>query len=267
MRPTSDDAPTAPLPDLTEFFTWSAADDPHPYAPPATDLAASGTARSESVSSQTSDRGASFDPTTAITPIRRPPRMQRPLVILWSIFAVVATIAVVLWVILLWPSPEPPEATNAPTASDDTTTAAAELLRRNLPPGYRPSDCTATTEPPPAIAGVRCGPHPAIAEATTAHYTLYDATADLNAAFTDVTPSTTAQVCPGADGGYQSPGAWRRNANPEIIAGTLLCGTNQASQPMVAWTTTSTLVLATIRADTPQTPTLQQLYTWWSSHS
>ena len=123
MRPTSDDAPTAPLPDLTEFFTWSAADDPHPYAPPATDLAASGTARSESVSSQTSDRGASFDPTTAITPIRRPPRMQRPLVILWSIFAVVATIAVVLWVILLWPSPEPPEATNA----------ASKLSARPLP--------------------------------------------------------------------------------------------------------------------------------------
>lgn len=267
MRPTSDDAPTAPLPELTGFFTWSAADDPHPYPPPATDLAASGAARSESVSSQTSDLGASVDQRVAITPIRRPPRMQRPLVILWSIFAVVATIAVVLWVILLWPSPDPPEATNTPEAAPDTTTAAAELLRRNLPPGYRPSDCTATTESPPALAGVRCGPHPAIAEATTAYYTLYDAAADLDAAFADVIASTTARVCPGADGGYQSPGAWRRNASPEIVAGTLLCGTNQASQPMVAWTTASTLILGTIRADTPQTPTLEQLYTWWSSHS
>ena len=55
--------------------------------------------------------------------------------------------------------------------------------------------------------------------------------------------------------------------NPETVAGTLLCGTNQDSQPMVAWTTTSTLLLATIRADTPQKPSLEQLYTWWSSHS
>lgn len=267
MTPTSDDPPTGPLPELTGFFTWSAADAPHPYPPPATYLASSGAARDQSVISQKSDLGASVDQTIAITPIRRPPRMQRPLVILWSIFAVVATIAVVLWAILLWPSPDPPEATNSPAAAADTTTAAAELLRHNLPPGYRPSDCTATTEPPPAIAGVRCGPHPAIAEATTAHYTLYDATADLDAAFADVTASTTAKVCPGADGGYQSPGAWRRNANPETVAGTLLCGTNQDSQPMVAWTTTSTLLLATIRADTPQKPSLEQLYTWWSSHS
>ena len=264
MTPTSDDPPTGPLPELTGFFTWSAADAPHPYPPPATDLAASGAARSESISSQTSGRGASFGPTPAITPIRRPPRVQRPLVILWSIFAVVATIAVVLWVILLWPSPDPPEATNSPAAAADTTTAAAELLRRNLPPGYRPSDCTPTVEPAPTLAGLRCGPHPAIAEATTAHYTLYDATTDLDAAFAEVTSSTTATVCPG---GYQSPGAWRRNASPERVAGTLLCGTNPAGQPMVAWTTASTLVLATIHADTPQTPTLEQLYTWWSSHS
>ena len=267
MTPTSDDAPTGPLPELSQFFTWSAADDPHPYPPPATDLGVSAAAHGTSVSAQDSHLGASFDHTIAITPNRRQPRMQRPLVILWSIFAVVATIAVVLWAILLWPSPDPPEATNSPAAAADTTTAAAELLRHNLPPGYRPSDCTATTEPPPAIAGVRCGPHPAIAEATTAHYTLYDATADLDAAFADVTASTTAKVCPGADGGYQSPGAWRRNANPETVAGTLLCGTNQDSQPMVAWTTTSTLLLATIRADTPQKPSLEQLYTWWSSHS
>ena len=264
MTPTSDDAPTGPLPELSQFFTWSAADDPHPYPPPATDLGVSAAAHGTSVSAQDSHLGASFDHTIAITPNRRQPRMQRPLVILWSIFAVVATIAVVLWVILLWPSPAPPQTTSAPDTATDTTTVAVELLRRNLPPGYRPSDCTPTVEPAPTLAGLRCGPHPAIAEATTAHYTLYDATTDLDAAFAEVTSSTTAKVCPG---GYQSPGAWRRNANPEIIAGTLLCGTNQASQPMVAWTTTSTLVLATIRADTPQTPTLQQLYTWWSSHS
>ena len=97
MTPTSDDPPTGPRPELTGFFTWSAADAPHPYPPPATDLAASGAARDQSVSSQKSDLGASVDQTIAITPIRRPPRMQRPLVILWSIFAVVATIAVVLW--------------------------------------------------------------------------------------------------------------------------------------------------------------------------
>lgn len=38
IRVQPDDAPTAPLPELSQFFTWSPTDDPTPYPPPATDI-------------------------------------------------------------------------------------------------------------------------------------------------------------------------------------------------------------------------------------
>lgn len=273
---TDDDAPTGPLPELSQFFTWSPTDDPNPYPPTLTDItpasftgdpglpetrAAPGVHRAKA---QGSTPGKSFPKATGVTPAPRAHGSRRPLVILWSIFAVTATIAAVLWSILLWPSPGAEEAITSPPEPEPTTTVEADRLQRSLPPGYPAHACTPIAHPAPALARLQCGPHPALPDATTAHYTLYEAAADLDAAFTEVVAATALEICPG---GYQSPGAWRRNATPELVAGTLLCGTNQAAQPTVAWTTASTLVLATISADTPESPTLAQLYTWWSSHS
>ena len=279
IRVQPDDAPTAPLPELSQFFTWSPTDDPNPYPPPGTDIppvaagatslterpalpATSAAPRVEPVRARRSKLGVSVTKATGATPTRRKPRVGSPPVVLWSIFAVVTTIAAVLWSILLWPSSDSTTMTTSP--HEPTTTAEVERLRRSLPPGYPPQACAPIPHRVPALAALQCGSHPAIPAANTAHYTLYEVTTDLDTAFTAVTAATAPQVCPG---GYQSPGAWRRNASPELVAGTLLCGTNQAAQPTVAWTTESTLVLATINADTPQFPTLAQLYTWWSTHS
>jgi hypothetical protein len=68
--------------------------------------------------------------------------------------------------------------------------------------------------------------------------------------------------CPNS---IQSPGPWRRNASPQEIAGTLVCGLSH-EQPQVMWTNDAELVLNAVRAG-PEGPTLDQLYAWWSNHS
>ncbi len=69
-------------------------------------------------------------------------------------------------------------------------------------------------------------------------------------------------ICPG---NIQSPGPWRRNATPEQVSGTLVCGV-QRDIPTVAWSDDQRLLLAVVRSDPPG-PALDQLYAWWSSHS
>ena len=68
--------------------------------------------------------------------------------------------------------------------------------------------------------------------------------------------------CPG---NIQSPGPWRRNATPQLVAGTLVCGFDENTST-VAWTTDSQLLLSEIQSG-PQGPNMVQLYAWWSSHS
>jgi hypothetical protein len=69
-------------------------------------------------------------------------------------------------------------------------------------------------------------------------------------------------TCPG---NIQSPGPWRRNATPQQISGTLVCGVLQ-NRPTLAWTDDVALLLGVVRAD-DKGPTLDRLYAWWSSHS
>jgi len=69
-------------------------------------------------------------------------------------------------------------------------------------------------------------------------------------------------VCPGD---IQSPGPWRRNARPELVVGTLVCGM-QGDVPTVAWTDNERLAISVVRGE-PAGPGLDQLYAWWSSHS
>ncbi|WP_342314758.1 hypothetical protein LIX17_25170 (plasmid) [Mycobacterium avium subsp. hominissuis] len=49
------------------------------------------------------------------------------------------------------------------------------------------------------------------------------------------------------------------------MAGTLFCGT-RAGQAAVVWTTDAQSLLNVTEAG-PQGPTLDQLYTWWGTHS
>ncbi|PJE00932.1 MAG: hypothetical protein CK429_35820, partial [Mycobacterium sp.] len=60
-------------------------------------------------------------------------------------------------------------------------------------------------------------------------------------------------------------GAWRRNAAPTKVAGTLFCGT-RAGQAAVVWTSDAQSLLNVTEAGA-QGPSLDQLYAWWGTHS
>jgi serine/threonine-protein kinase len=70
-------------------------------------------------------------------------------------------------------------------------------------------------------------------------------------------------VCPG---NIQSPGPWRRLANPTVTQGTVFCGIAGA-RPLVVWTNDAELLLARTQSDNPDGSGLDQLYTWWGLHS
>lgn len=178
-----------------------------------------------------------------------------------SVAALVLTIAtLIIWL----PTPSP---TPNPTTTPSPTTAPADLTARLthlLPAGYPAGTCTPTPTSDSAIATtITCGPNRDPGGPTDAVYTLYhDATA-LHDAFQNVMATATTEVCPGR---IQSPGPWRKVANPAITQGTVFCGTRD-DRPTMAWTVDSQLLLANIQSHPPANPDLDQLYTWWSTHS
>lgn len=157
-------------------------------------------------------------------------------------------------------------ATSAAGASEPTTTvspaeAKARLLKL-LPSGYPPNTCTSTTPTGGAIAEMTCGRNVDVDGPPTATYSLFPDTAVLRQSFGDTVDATNVVTCPGR---IQSPGAWHRTATPDKTAGTLLCGIRQGS-PVLVWTNDANLVIGSLRTER-NTSTLEQFYTWWSSHS
>ncbi len=148
-----------------------------------------------------------------------------------------------------------------PTTTVSSTEAQARLLKL-LPSGYPQDACTASAPTGGAIAEVTCGRNTDLDGPPAATYALFpDATA-LRQSFDSTVQATTVVNCPGR---IQSPGAWHRTATPDKTAGTLLCGMRQGS-PVLVWTNDANLVIGSLRTER-NTPTLEQFYTWWSSHS
>ncbi len=148
-----------------------------------------------------------------------------------------------------------------PTTTVSSAEAQARLLKL-LPSGYPQDTCTSTTPADGAIAEVTCGRNTDLDGPPAATYALFpDATA-LRQSFDNTVQATTVVTCPGR---IQSPGAWHRTATPDKTAGTLLCGMRQGS-PVVVWTNDANLMIGSLRTER-NTPTLEQFYTWWSSHS
>jgi hypothetical protein len=176
----------------------------------------------------------------------------------------VLAIGLAAW--LFWPSSDAGESSN--TAPPPTTTEkpadteAQAKLQRLLPPGYPSSSCKQVDPPKDALAQVDCTQNADTDGPPSATYTLVRDRAALQAAFDVVTRGTGVVNCPG---NIQSPGPWRRNATPQQISGTLVCGL-QETRPTLAWTDDIALLLGDVRADA-KGPTLDQLYAWWSSHS
>lgn len=148
-----------------------------------------------------------------------------------------------------------------PTTTVSSAEAQARLLKL-LPSGYPPDSCTPSTPAGGAIAEVTCGRNTDLDGPPAATYALFpDATA-LRQSFDNTVQATTVVTCPGR---IQSPGAWHRTATPDKTAGTLLCGMRQGS-PMLVWTNDANLMIGSLRTER-NTPTLEQFYAWWSSHS
>ena len=179
--------------------------------------------------------------------------------------AIAAVIIAILAVWLLWPSPQAPEpsASAAPSSTPSPVNSQAQQrLRAELPPGYSSAACAPTDVPQTAVAKVGCTQNSDVGGPPTSEFTLYSEQAALAAAFGTVVGNSQVVNCPG---NIQSPGPWRRNATPQLVSGTLVCGYRDGT-PTLAWTDDAKLLLATIDgADVG--PNLDQLYVWWSSHS
>jgi serine/threonine kinase PknH len=191
-----------------------------------------------------------------------PGGLSKPM--LWAGAAVAAIVVVGLVVWLLIPSSESDTAVTATsTAPTPTRNAAAESrLRGLLPAGYPADACSAATAPGAALAGMSCGKNADAGGPLTATYTLLPDAGALTTAFDDLVSGATILTCPG---NIQSPGPWRRNATPDKVSGTLVCG-ERDGKPLVAWTTQDESLLSAVQSG-PQGPNLVALYAWWASHS
>jgi serine/threonine kinase PknH len=176
-------------------------------------------------------------------------------VVIAAIVAGAALIGILGW--QLWPA----GGSRSASASKVDGEAQKRLIAL-LPAGYSPGACTPAELPKDAVAAVNCTKNADADGPTSASFTLMKDDASLSAAVGAAIAHTDLVDCPG---NIQSPGPWRRNANPLKIAGTLVCGLPE-QRPQVTWTDDAALVLNVVRAG-PEGPTLDQLYEWWSAHS
>jgi serine/threonine kinase PknH len=202
----------------------------------------------------------SVDPRTV--PVKTTP--VRPGLVVAGVAAGVLALGLAIW--QLWPSsgaPEPASSAPAPSTTEKPvdTEAQAKLLRL-LPPGYPSTACEQVDPPNDALAQVNCTQNADTDGPPSATYTLVRNKAALQAAFDGVVRGTAVVVCPG---NIQSPGPWRRNATPQQVSGTLMCGLKE-NRPTLAWTDDIVLLLGVVRAE-QKVPNLDQLYAWWSTHS
>jgi serine/threonine-protein kinase len=212
------------------------------------------------------DHATEFRPTQA--PRRSRPQvsvpkvsMPRRIVILWSVAAVLIVTAGVMisLVVRREMSAQPAAApTSAPAPVGDP--AVQEQLINLIPPGYPSGSCEPAPIEPGARAVAACGRNIDPGGPTSSTFTLAEDDTALQVAFTDVMSRSSVVVCPG---NIQSPGAWRRNASPTSVAGTLYCGTRDGTA-VIAWTTTADLLLNVVEDDVSE---MADLYRWWSSHS
>ncbi|MDA0250713.1 MAG: hypothetical protein O2892_07640 [Actinomycetota bacterium] len=136
-------------------------------------------------------------------------------------------------------------------------------VTRVLPPGYPPDSCRpaeATEEG--GTATLACGPNEDPGGPPVGTYTVFPGRTALNAAFDRAVAASQQRICPG---NIQSPGPWRRNANPQKTAGILFCGDN-GPDSVIIWTDIERLLLSTVQSK-PGGPNLDAMYAWWTQHS
>jgi serine/threonine protein kinase len=202
------------------------------------------------------------------TPSRATPRKERPRLVLGgaAVIALVVLSGVAIWLLRPWhPTPALPETNSTESAESTPTPPAAETQARLfslLPRGYPPGACKPITLANDALATVSCDKNADQDGPPSAMYVLFPNATSLRGAFNRIVQGTNIIDCPGR---IQSPGPWHRVATPDQASGMLLCGSQQGHS-MVAWTNDAELLLSVINAEPPGPP-IDQLYSWWMSHS
>jgi serine/threonine-protein kinase len=179
--------------------------------------------------------------------------------------AAAAVIMAVLAAWLMWPSSDRSGssiATAPSSTAPPVNSQAQQRLRGALPPGYSSDACTPADVPQAAVAKFSCTRNSDAGGPPASTFTLFTDETALDSAFGAVVGNTQVVNCPG---NIQSPGAWRRNATPQQVSGTLVCGF-RAGIPTLTWTDGDKLLLASVDG-AEDGPNLDQLYVWWSSHS
>jgi serine/threonine kinase PknH len=164
------------------------------------------------------------------------------------------------------PSTTPPS-TTPPSTSPPSTSPPSDALSRlmsRLPAGYPSGSCTAQNGlMTGAVVAVKCGKNTEASGPNVSAYGLYPDVATLNSSFQSLTGTIAPQDCPG---GGKSPGKWWHSSDPNTVLGQVACGIYKGVEPQIMWTNEQTLVVAVVGSKTPG-PTIDQLYTWWTSHS
>lgn len=155
----------------------------------------------------------------------------------------------------------------APISAPSSTTSAPAPHPRNivLPRGYPPGACTRQDDAadPGTDVVMTCGPNLDPGGPVSGTYSLARDAPSLQAALSRVIASATTVICPG---NIQSPGPWRRLADPAVPKGTLFCGIGSDGRPLIAWTFDPDRFLAVVQTS-PGPDGLNTLYAWWASHS
>lgn len=151
--------------------------------------------------------------------------------------------------------------TAAPPAPPPVSDAKARLLKL-VPAGYAPDSCTPAAALGGAVAAVSCGKNLDTGGPPSATYTLFADVGTLQLSFDNTVQTAVVTDCPGR---IQSPGPWHHTASPGKPAGMLMCGSRQ-DHPTVVWTNEAELLMSVAQADRSG-HSLEQLYSWWSSHS
>lgn len=258
-------------PFLLDFVAFGEIDDDHPAepAPPA--------GRDDDASEAPRADAPAMPPTDHRPPpapaVKRRPR-RRPVWIAVGAATMLAAGASVVWAGRSGSGedPSPPAASTQVSAAPVPTTVGPvtavapvekpEAVLKLLPPGYGPGVCQpADSVPVGALAALECGPNADVGGPARATFTLFADTGGLQRVFAQTVAGSEQQICPGR---IQSPGPWRRNAAPEVPAGTLFCGSRQ-EMSLIAWTDDARTLLAVVGSDTG--PSMQAMYDWWTTHS
>ena len=220
-------------------------------------------AQALSPSARPSPSTTPLPPRVSVTPVESS-RRSLPQTKRWLILGGAAA-GVLVAVVLAWLAFTGHHDTAAPISHPQTTATPAPPPRKMvLPSGYPPSACTRqdSTDPGTEVL-MTCGPNQDPGGPIAGNYSLARDAQSLQNALTHVIGGATTVICPG---NIDSPGPWRRLADPATPKGTLFCGIGGDGRPLIAWTFDLDRFLAVVHS-APGPDGLNTLYAWWASHS